>query len=146
MKSVKLVALLAGSLMIASVPAQAEEHIVNAQTRAFAPDILYVQPGDSVQWINMTSHNTVSQDVLLPEGAQGWRSALGENLSITPTVEGVYPYVCEPHIGFGMVGVIVVGKPVNIDAVMVAAEEKLQGPFRRLIPKLTQVQQAAQQK
>jgi pseudoazurin len=145
MKSVSVVALLVGSLIVASAPVRAEEYIVNAQTRAFAPDILYVQPGDSVQWVNMTSHNTVSQDVLLPEGAQGWRGALGENLSITPTVEGVYPYVCEPHIGFGMVGVIVVGKPVNIDVVMVAAEEKLQGPFRRLIPKLAQVQQAAQQ-
>lgn len=146
MKSVKVGALIVGLLLGLSDASMAEDHVINAQARAFVPDILYIQPGDTVQWVNMTSHDTVSQDVLLPEGGQGWRGALGENMKVTPAVEGVYPYVCEPHIGFGMVGVIVVGKPANIDAVMVTAEEKLQGPFRRLIPKLAQVQQAAQQK
>ena len=120
-----------------------ENHLINAQTRIFAPDILYIQPGDSVQWQNMTSHDTVSIEGLIPEGAQPWRGAISENFGVTLTVEGVYAYVCEPHIGFGMMGVIVVGKPVNIDAAMAFAQEKLEGPFRRIIGKLLKVQQEA---
>lgn len=131
-------------LAVATAPLQAQEtHAINAQARVFAPDILHIQPGDSVQWENMTSHNTVSIDELLPEGAQPWRSQMGENFSVTLTVEGVYPFVCEPHIGFGMMGVIVVGKPANIDAAMATAQEKLQGPYRRIIGKLLKVQQEA---
>jgi len=140
-----LVAALLLTLSSALVEAQ-ENHLINAQTRMFAPDILYIQPGDSVQWQNMTSHDTVSIEGLVPEGAQPWRGAISENFGVTLTVEGVYAYVCEPHIGFGMMGVIVVGKPVNIDAAMAFAQEKLEGPFRRIIGKLLKVQQDAAQK
>ncbi len=121
----------------------AEEYVINAQARVFAPAIVYVQPGDTVRWTNMTSHNTVSQEGLIPEGAEGWRGDLGENLSVTLDVEGVYAYVCEPHIGFGMVGAIVVGEPVNIDQAMEYARENLEGPYRRLLGKLIKVQRAA---
>lgn len=129
-------------LAVSALSVQAQEnHMINAQARVFAPEILHIQPGDSVQWDNMTSHNTVSIDELLPAGAQPWRGQMGENFSVTLTVEGVYPYVCEPHIGFGMMGVIVVGQPANIDAAMAIAQEKLQGPYRRIIGKLLKVQQ-----
>jgi pseudoazurin len=139
---VLLALVVSGPCMNASA---AQTHEVNAEARVFNPDILYVQPGDSVQWVNMAvgGHDTVSIEGLIPEGAQPWRSQIGENYGITPTVEGVYAYVCEPHIGFGMMGVIVVGKPVNIDAAMAYAQEKLQGPYRRIIGKLLKVQQAA---
>lgn len=139
---VSLVSLL---MLFPAFAAAQETHLVNAQARIFAPDILYIQPGDTVQWQNMTSHDTVSIEGLVPEGAEGWRGPLGENFSVTLTVEGVYAYVCEPHIGFGMMGVIVVGKPVDIDAKMAFAQEKLQGPFRRIIGKLLKVQKQAQQ-
>ena len=121
-----------------------ETHLINAQARIFAPDILHINPGDSVQWQNMTSHNTVSIEGLIPEGAEPWRGQLGENLGVTLSVEGVYAYVCEPHIGFGMMGVIIVGKPVNIDSAMAFAQEKLEGPYRRIIGKLLKVQKEAQ--
>lgn len=148
MKRSNVFSLVAALLMgLSSVIVSAQEnHLINAQTRIFAPDILYIQPGDSVQWQNMTSHDTVSIEGLIPEGAQPWRGAIGENLGVTLTVEGVYAYVCEPHIGFGMMGVIVVGKPVNIDAATAYAQEKLQGPFRRIIGKLLKVQEEAAQK
>lgn len=145
MKRFTVVSLLASLfLAVAALPVQAQEtHVINAQARVFAPEILHVQPGDSVHWENMTSHNTVSVEGLIPEGAEPWRSQLGENFTVTLKTEGVYAFVCEPHIGFGMVGVIVVGKPTNIDAAMAYAQEKLQGPYRRLIGKLLKVQQEA---
>ena len=117
-----------------------QTHTINAEARVFNPDIIYIQSGDSVGWTNMTSHNTVSVDGLIPEGAQHWRGALGENLKITLNIEGIYAYVCEPHIGFGMVGVIVVGKPDNLEEVKKKAGEILQGPYRRILGKLNKVQ------
>ena len=117
----------------------AEDHTINAEARRFVSDILYIQPGDTVGFINMTSHNAVSIDGLIPEGAEPFRGALGENLKLTLDIEGVYAYVCEPHLGFGMVGLIIVGEPTNLEAVRAAALE-LQGPYRRILGKLKKVQ------
>ncbi|MEJ2760929.1 MAG: hypothetical protein P8126_05175 [Gammaproteobacteria bacterium] len=49
------------------------------------------------------------------------------------------------YIKPGDTGVIVVGKPVGIDADMKYARAHLQGPKRRLIGKLLKVQRAAKQ-
>ena len=113
--------------------------VVNAEARVFNPDIIYIQPGDTVQWTNMTSHTSTSIDGLIPEGATPWNGQLGENLQVTLTVPGIYGYYCIPHIGFGMMGVIVVGKPANLDEVKAYADKNLQGPFRRILGKLNKV-------
>ena len=131
--------------MLWGANAFADDVNVEALVRAFKPDIVYIKPGDTVHWNNMNSHDTVSQDDMIPKGAKGWRGAIGENYSVTLTKDGVYPYICEPHIGFGMAGVIVVGKPANIDAAMDWARKNLKGPKRRLIGKLLHVQRAAKQ-
>ena len=141
--------------LLGSVQVSAQQvHVVNAEARIFNPDVIYVQPGDNVRFVNMTSHDAVSInqvplpdgqvfDGMLPEGAEGWKSKMGNDFTLQMDIEGVYPYVCVPHIGFGMVGVIVVGEPVNADAAMEAARANLTGPYRRLIGKLLKVQRAA---
>ena len=116
-----------------------QTHIINAEARIFKPDTIYINPGDTVQWVNMTSHNTASVKGLIPEGATPWQGKLGENLKIKLDGEGIYAYVCQPHIGFGMVGIIVVGKPSNLEEVKAYARENLQGPSRRLIEKLNKI-------
>lgn len=127
------------SLAISANSVNAESHTINAEARRFVADIAYIQPGDTVGWINMTSHNSVSIEGLIPEGAEPWRGELGQNLKLTLDIEGVYAYVCEPHLGFGMVGLIIVGEPTNLEAVRAAALE-LQGPYRRILGKLKKVQ------
>ena len=118
----------------------AEEHVVNAAAREFKPAIIYIQPGDSVKFINMTSHNAVTY--LIPEGGTGWgeKGKLASGSLITPALntEGIYGYVCEPHIGFGMVGGVVVGA-VSADEIAAMKERamtELEGPFKRLIGKI----------
>ena len=121
----------------------AEEHIVNAAAREFKPAIIYVQPGDTVKFTNMTSHNSVTY--LTPEGATGWGESgkMAGGSFITPPIdiEGIYGYVCEPHIGFGMVGVVVVGGVSADDkaAMKERAMAELQGPFKRLIGKINKI-------
>ena len=131
-----------GAFLLTS-PAFAAEHKINAEARIFKPDILYVQPGDTINFTNMTSHNAVSY--VTPDGAQpfGEKGKLpGGSFSITLESEGIFGFVCEPHIGFGMVGVIVVGAPTQAvkDAAMKTATETLEGPFRRLIGKIKKVE------
>jgi len=121
----------------------AEEHVVNAEARIFKPAIIYIQPGDTVRWTNMTSHNAVTY--VAPEGSAGFgeKGKLpGGSFSATPDKEGIYGYSCEPHVGFGMVGVVVVGNPSQEmqDAAMKQADETLQGPFRRLLGSIKKVE------
>ena len=126
-------------MLFATTQVFAEDHVINAEARRFAPDIIYIQPGDNVGFTNMTSHNAVSIDSMLPEGAEPFRGNLGQNLQLTLEVEGVYAYVCEPHLGFGMVGLIIVGEPTNLEAAREAAMQ-LQGPYRRILGKLKKVE------
>ncbi len=147
--------LFVGLFLLGSIQVSAQQiHVINAEARIFNPDVIYVQPGDNVRFVNMTSHDAVSINQvplpdgqvfegMLPEGTEGWKSRMGDDFTLQLDVEGVYPYVCIPHIGFGMVGVIVVGEPVNIDAAMDAARANLKGPYRRLIGKILKVQRAA---
>lgn len=148
-------ALAAIFFVLCALPAFAQKiHIINAEARIFNPDVLYVEPGENVRFVNMTSHDAVSInqvplpdgqvfDGMLPEGAEGWKSKMGNDFTLQLEIEGVYPFVCIPHIGMGMVGVIVVGEPVNIDAAMENAKAKLTGPWRRLLGKILKVQRAA---
>ena len=44
-------------------------------------------------------------------------SPLGEDISHTFDKEGIYVYQCDPHIGAGMGGAVIVGEPTNLDAI-----------------------------
>jgi plastocyanin len=120
----------------------AADHAVNAQAREFKAAIIYIQLGDSVKFNNMTSHNAVSY--LIPEGGTQFGNKgkfPGGSFTAQPNKEGIWGYVCEPHIGFGMVGIIVV---CDISADDVAAAKKkaietLKGPFKRLIGKINKI-------
>ena len=122
--------------------ASAAEHKVNAEVRAFKPAITYIAPGETVNFLNMTSHNAVSY--VVPEGAApfGEHGKLpGATFSVAPDHEGIYGFACEPHVGFGMVGVIVVGD-VSADDVAAAkskAMKDLKGPFKRIIGKINKI-------
>lgn len=138
------------ALVIGMIPfvAQAEDFRIlmlntateNTQhTNVFAPDILHVQPGDTVTFVPTdTGHNTASKRGMIPEGAQPWNSPMDKEFTITLTVPGVYGYVCLPHYEMGMVGLIVVGESMeNRDAA-----KKLRHPgaaraaFRELLSRL----------
>lgn len=122
---------------------QAADTVVNAEARVFNPAIVYIELGDTVRFTNMTSHNAVSY--VAPEGSKGFGvhgELPGGSFSATPDKEGIYGYVCEPHVGFGMVGAIVVG-PVTQemkDAAKKKAMETLEGPFKRVIGKINKIE------
>lgn len=80
----------------------------------FDPIGLHVQPGDTIKWtIDSGSHNTVSYDERIPEGADTWTTDVITSGSheLTFDTEGTYDYYCMPHQSLGMVGRFVVGEP-----------------------------------
>jgi plastocyanin len=88
-------------------------------TFSFDPHTVRVKTGDIVEWRNTSSFaHTITDDPQkngklssLPAGATGFDSghlAAGEIFRHTFTVPGTYRYYCDPHDGFGMLGVVIV--------------------------------------
>jgi len=101
-------------------------HTVVASITRFEPSVLFVQPGDTVQFTNMAGHNTESLEGLVPQEALAWRSALGENFSVTLEAPGAYVYKCAPHASAGMIAAIVVGavRPANLESLEASPENR----------------------
>lgn len=108
------------TVLVASISAlnvAAEQLKVRGVITQWEPLVLFAQPGDTVTFVNMIGHDTEAAAGMIPEGAQPWRSKMGEEaFTITVEKEGAYIYVCNPHISTGMVGAIVVGNadPANL--------------------------------
>jgi len=84
MKIMKIASKLAAmSVLLVSFNATAEDHVIVAGATNFNPMHLFVQPGDTVKWTNMTIHDTQSMDGLIPEGAEPWKSKIAQELQIT---------------------------------------------------------------
>ena len=112
-----------------ALPASAAEHIVKMLNNGasgqmvFEPSFLKVDVGDTVVFTPAEPglHNTHA--TLTPDGAEGWTSEPDTELRVTLDTEGVYLYVCQPHVVFGMVGVIQAGEAVNKEAAAAAVAE-----------------------
>jgi len=111
--------------------ALAEQHIVSAKATAFDPVAIKIAPGDSVSWKNMSGHNVHFEEGNIPAAAETYQSPLGNDVSRTFDEVGVYLYKCDPHFAMGMVGAIIVGEPVNMEAV----ESNAKGMYKRALIK-----------
>ena len=86
----------------------------DGKTMVFEPALLEVEIGDTVTFVPTDrGHNATSMEAMIPAGAAGWDGAISEPVSVTFAVEGTYGYICEPHYGLGMVGLILVGDPTH---------------------------------
>lgn len=91
-------------------------HGPNGQPDVFLPELLRIEPGDSVTFqADDSGHDVRSLMNDIPAGAKPFSGPISKTFTVTFTVPGVYAYKCQPHLSFGMVGMIVVGKPTNID-------------------------------
>jgi len=92
---------------------------------SFDPVGLLVTRGATVRWVVEAGVHTTtayhpdnaSHPLRIPEGARPWDSGYlvqpGSAFEIELTVEGVYDYFCTPHELAGMVGRIIVGRPLG---------------------------------
>ncbi len=103
--------------------AQAADHQVKMLNKGekgsmvFEPDFVVAAPGDTVTFVPTDkSHNAESIKGMIPEGAEPFKGKTNEQVVVTLGADGVYGVKCLPHYGMGMVALIVVGKPVNLEA------------------------------
>jgi pseudoazurin len=118
---------------------ETKTHTVFGRATSFSPNILFINPGDTVKWENMTIHDSVSMEGLIPDGAEPWVFKIGQNGAVTLTVEGVYIYKCNPHYPLGMVAAIIVGKPVNIAQVQANATGRSKGIVIKVVKALAKM-------
>lgn len=107
-------------LLFLSQAAFAETHVVTAAGMKYEPLVVKIAPGDTVRWENMPTHNVETVDNLVPEGTEKINSPMGENYQHTFDKEGIYVYICTPHIGAGMGGAVIVGEPANLEDIKAA--------------------------
>lgn len=137
MKIINLASKLAAmSVLFVSINAVAEEHVVAAGATNFSPLHLFIKPGDTVKWTNMTIHDSESMEGLIPEGAEPWKSNIGQEIAVTLDKEGVYIYKCNPHYPNGMVGAIIVGEANNMEQIESNAKGREKGVIFKLKKKL----------
>jgi pseudoazurin len=120
-----MMAVLAATAMagtaIGVVPAGAAEHEVQMLNKGaegamvFEPSFLKIAPGDTVRFIATDKgHNVLSIEGMSPAGATPFQGKMNEEVVVLFDRPGVYGFECKPHYGLGMVGLIVVGEPVNL--------------------------------
>lgn len=125
MKLKNLVACLSicvGALLPVSGPVWAETFDINQlidlsaltpeEVYRFEPDYLWVEPGDSIRFLNSTGNHTVTAiEGMWPDGAEF------VNIEHQPLAEvvfgkpGIYGFKCKVHGRHGMYALIVVGSP-----------------------------------
>jgi pseudoazurin len=129
--------------LVATQGVEAEQLKVKAVVTQWAPLVLFAQPGDMVTFVKMAAHDTVSIEGMIPDGADAWKSKMGEEaFTITVEKEGAYIYKCTPHMSAGMVGAIVVGdaQPSNLTQLQESLPDVKIGRnmVKRTIRKMTQ--------
>ncbi|ANH05447.1 pseudoazurin [Shinella sp. HZN7] len=110
------------ALALPAAAADFEVHMLNKGAEGamvFEPAFVKVAPGDTVTFIPTDKgHNVETIKDMIPEGAEAFKSKINENFKVTFDKPGAYGVKCTPHVGMGMVGIVVVGDaPANLDAV-----------------------------
>ena len=118
----KLFAALAATLLLSGVAQAAEFEIkmLNKGVKGamvFEPDFLKAAVGDTVKFTSVDKgHNVEGIKGMLPDGVDPFKGEVSKNFTLTLAKEGVYGIKCAPHYGMGMVALISVGAPANLDA------------------------------
>jgi len=82
--------------------------------RGFEPALVRIRPGDSVNFVAVDKgHSVQSVPGMLPAGASAFSGQISQDLTVRFDKPGVYGFRCAPHYMLGMVGLVVVGAPVN---------------------------------
>jgi len=104
----------------------------------FEPALIKVAPGDTVKFISTDKgHNAETIKGMLPADASPFLGKLGQDVAATFDKPGVYGVKCLPHYGMGMVAMVVVGTPTNLDEAKAVpqigkAKQVMAGLFEKL--------------
>lgn len=132
MEKVSQIISFVGLLCVVSLSCLAEVHEVVVQDNNFQPANISIVAGDTIRWHNQGTHNhNVISTALEYEfrcangcvdtGGDSTPAGFGWVSEVTfHKVDSSIPYLCEPHIGFGMTGSVSVQTPDEFETVTVS--------------------------
>lgn len=137
----RLFALPLAFLIATSAPALAAEHEVKMLNRGadgmfvFEPALTKIAPGDTVKFIpSDQGHNVESIPGMIPDGASPFAGGMNQGITVVFDKPGLYGFRCKPHYAMGMVGLIVVGAPANLEAAKAVTQPgKAKAAFDKLL-------------
>jgi pseudoazurin len=138
-----VLAIMAGN----AVAAEIEVKMLNKGAEGamvFEPALVKIAPGDTVRFVATDKgHNAESIKGMLPADATPFVGKNGEDVAVTFDKAGIYGVKCLPHYGMGMVAMVVVGTPANIDDAKAVtqpgkAKQVMAGLFDRLAAQTAQ--------
>lgn len=95
----------------------------------YEPAFVLAAPGDTITFVSVDKgHNAETIKGMIPEGAEPFKSKMSSDFSVTLDTEGVYGIKCTPHLGLGMIALVQVGAPVNLEE---AAAVKQRGKAKK---------------
>ena len=98
----------------------------------FSQEVVKVEVGDTVTWLPSSKGHNV--EMISSPNKMKFKSKNGREAKITFDTPGIYYYLCTPHKGMGMIGLVVVGNDMsNIDDVK---KSKAFGKSKKKLKKL----------
>ncbi|MEM8775699.1 MAG: pseudoazurin [Pseudomonadota bacterium] len=98
----------------------------------FKPNLVVIQPGDTVSFVGTDrGHNCEIIEGMIPDGAEGWKGKINDDVEVTLDVPGFYGVKCTPHVGQGMVGLVVVQGDGMMDNLEAAQGVKQRGQAKK---------------
>ena len=82
----------------------------------YSQELVKIEVGDTVTWLPSSKGHNV--EMISSPNKMKFKSKNGKEAKITFDTPGIYYYLCTPHKGMGMIGLVVVGNDLsNIDDV-----------------------------
>lgn len=117
-------AILAGLFAFPAFAAEIEVKMLNkgsdGQAMVFEPATVKAAVGDIITFVPVDKgHDAAAVKDMIPEGVADFKGKMNETVKVTVQKEGAYVVKCTPHLGMGMIALVVVGDaaPANLDAV-----------------------------
>ncbi|WP_142779578.1 pseudoazurin [Agrobacterium sp. T29] len=117
-------AILAGLFAFPALAADIEVKMLNkgsdGQAMVFEPATVKAAVGDVITFVPVDKgHDAAAVKDMIPEGVADFKGKMNETVKLTVEKEGAYVVKCTPHLGMGMIALVVVGDaaPANLDAV-----------------------------
>ena len=117
-------AILAGLFAFPALAAEIEVKMLNkgsdGQAMVFEPATVKAAVGDVITFVPVDKgHDAAAVKDMIPEGVADFKGKMNETVKVIVEKEGAYVVKCTPHLGMGMIALVVVGDaaPANLDAV-----------------------------
>lgn len=92
----------------------------NGDAMVFEPATVKANVGDVIVFVPVDKgHDAAAVKGMIPEGADEFKGKMNQTLKVTIDKEGAFVVKCTPHLGMGMIALVVAGEgaPANLDAI-----------------------------